>query len=193
MSTGRTIGTILGGAGGFALGGPGGATLGASAGSALGGLVDPDEDKEAVKNPRLAALLAVLEERANESPYESDGYQATMGQAREDAGDAAQDDAARAGVLGISPGMAVASGAGQRGNALARTTRGAAITAEQSQRSSQSALMQALGLDMAEDRQMEDRDERQRFRRNRALATLAEGALPYLLDRGLKPDSIYNP
>lgn len=166
--------------------------LGASAGGGLGGLVDPDEQEAARKNPRLAALLAVLEQRAMESPYSTDAYQATMGQAREDAADGAQDDAARAGMLGFSPGMAVASGAGRRAQGLARTARGAAVTAEQSQRASQSALMQALGLDIAEDRDMENRDERKRARRNQALATLAEGALPYLMEMETKPQSIFS-
>ena len=189
----KTLGSGAGGIGGFLLtgGNPGGAALGSALGGSLGGALDGPGTPETTEKPRLQALLAVLEKRASGSAYDTDAFTVQTSQAREDAEDSAQDDAARASILGMDPGAAVAAGAGARSDSVARTTRRAGVDAERVQAGDRSALMQLLGVEIQGERYDRAMTERKKAGRNAAFTQLGTAALPYLLG-GARPDSIYS-
>lgn len=160
------LGSTAGGLGGRALGNillPGlGGIAGGLIGSRLGGLIGgrrkPAGTTGTTSRDRLKSLTASLNAKAAQPLTESAGYQAQIGAARDDAREGAQADAARAGVMGLAPGTAIAAGAGSRARALAGAQRGALLDAEAQQTRLQGLTASLLG----QEAQM---DENERARR----------------------------
>lgn len=193
MPRGQQIGATAGSVGGAALGNvllPGiggyiGSGLGGIIGGGLGGLFDGGSDTPSPEEQRrrqLQALSQRLMGEASKDPYQTAGYRARIGEARDAVREDSQADAARAVTLGLSPGLATAAGAGERARALASTERAAVGDAEANQ-----ARLQALSANLlGQTIQMDEAEaERRRAARNGqfgAIAGLAGTALTGYLD-----------
>jgi len=153
---GRTLGNaIIPGIGGVV----GGIAAGALARRLFGG---GGQQAAPSARDRYRALAEQMAGRAAQDPTETAGYRAQVSGARDAMREDAQGDAARAGALGLSPGMATAAGAGSRARALAGVQRQAVAGAEGQQARLQGLAAQLAGgaaqMEMAD----EDRSDRRR-------------------------------
>ena len=179
-ATGAALGSVIPGVGNV-VGGAVGGGIGLLAGIFGGGGPAPDSDARA----RVRALTKSLTVPGPRDPFETAGYTGRLGAVLDGLRDDGQGDAGRALALGLAPGMALSSGAGERSRALAGATRAAAGDAEAevegAERFRQGALLRALGLEVGVD----DREEAERGRWLGSLSDLAKvGAGIYLNRKG---------
>lgn len=130
---------------------------------------------------RIAALSRQLSQPTETNPFETVGFRGRMGSLLDGLREDRDDAAGRAGALGLSPGAAMAAGAGARSRALASGLRLAAgdaeaqMSAERSRR--MGALLQVLGLEANLDEADKDRAERKRAALLKMLGTLGKEAV----------------